>query len=112
MSFSFAEKLNVHLEPDNRPKRAAFKEFLKDPLFVPRFDVSLRYEREIALQRLKRVAEGGFISVYDFEKNPLNVFAAHEICGMVDGSFTTKMTVQFNLFGGIFEPFDTSSTWK
>ncbi|KAJ3273979.1 hypothetical protein HDV01_003649 [Terramyces sp. JEL0728] len=76
-------KLNKHLEPDNREKRQQFKEFLRDPIFIPRYDASLRYEREIALERLKRVAD-----------------AAHEVCGNVEGSFTTKMTVQFNLFGG------------
>lgn len=36
----------------------------------------------------------------DFERNPLNVFAAHETAGLIDGSMATKMTVQFNLFGG------------
>ncbi|KAJ2998718.1 hypothetical protein HDV02_004163 [Globomyces sp. JEL0801] len=92
--------LNKHLEPDNREKRQAFKSFLKDPIFIPRFDISLRFEREIALERLKRVADAGFISVFDFEKNPLNILAAHEVCGFVEGSFTTKMTVQWNLFGG------------
>ncbi|KAI8910834.1 acyl-CoA dehydrogenase/oxidase [Gorgonomyces haynaldii] len=92
--------LNRLLEDDNREKRQAFKNYAKDPIFIPRYDVSLRYEREIALERLKRVADNGFISVFDFERNPLNVFAAHEVAGMIDGSFTTKMTVQFNLFGG------------
>ncbi|KAI8929110.1 acyl-CoA dehydrogenase/oxidase [Entophlyctis helioformis] len=95
-----AERLNALLENDNRDKRARFKEFLKDPLFVPRFNVPLAAERDIALERLKRIADAGFISVFDFETNPLNIFAAHEISGMVDGSFTTKMTVQWNLFGG------------
>ena len=66
---------------------------------------------------------------FDFELNPLNVFAgafslhfgrharatpsvkapptdslvlhtAHEVAGMIDSSFTTKMTVQYNLFAG------------
>jgi acyl-CoA oxidase len=46
------------------------------------------------------IAKPGYISVYDFEKNPLNIFAAHEVAGMIEGSFTTKMTVQWNLFGG------------
>ncbi|KAJ3366785.1 hypothetical protein GGF32_003429 [Allomyces javanicus] len=88
------------LEHDNHATRARFREFLKDPLYTPRFNVTLRYEREIALERLKHIADNGFISVFDFEKNPLNVFAAHELSGMVDGSCTTKMTVQWNLFGG------------
>ena len=80
-------KLNALLEPDNREKRQAFKKFLADPVFIPRFDVSLRSEREIALERLKKIAEAGFISVFDFERNPLNVFAAHEVSGMVDGRY-------------------------
>ena len=33
--------------------------------------------------------------------NPLNIFAAHEITGFVDPSVATKMTVHFNLFGGV-----------
>ncbi|KAJ3050285.1 hypothetical protein HK097_008754 [Rhizophlyctis rosea] len=101
MSFDPA-RLTYILEDDNQEKRARFKQFYADnlPLYLPRYDVTLRYEREIALERLKRVAEHGFISVFDFEQNPLNVFAAHEVSGMVDGSFTTKMTVQWNLFGG------------
>jgi len=28
------------------------------------------------------------------------VFANHEMAGYVDGSFATKLTVQYNLFGG------------
>ena len=42
----------------------------------------------------------GFISVLDFDNNPLNVFAAHELAAIVDPAMATKMTVQFNLFGG------------
>lgn len=38
--------------------------------------------------------------MYDFQNNPLNVFANHEMAGFVDGSFATKLTVQLNLFGG------------
>ncbi|KAI3654214.1 hypothetical protein MP228_000933 [Amoeboaphelidium protococcarum] len=98
---SFDVKQLQHLlDHDNHEKREAFKEFVKDPLFIPRFDVSLRYERELALERLKRICEAGYISVTDFEQNPLNVFAAHETAGLIDGSMATKMTVQFNLFGG------------
>ena len=67
--------LNQLLENDNIEKRAKLKAYFKDSLFVPRFDVSLRYEREIALERLRRVADAGYISVFDFERNPLNVFA-------------------------------------
>ena len=47
----------------------------------------------IALKRLKAVCDAGFISVLDFETNPLKVFAAHELAVM-DPSMGTKMTVQ------------------
>ncbi|KAJ3085618.1 hypothetical protein HK102_013990 [Quaeritorhiza haematococci] len=99
MPFS-ADRLNALLEPDNRQKREAFKNSFKDPIFVPRFNVSLSYEREVALERLKKIVEGGFISVFDFETNPLNIFAAHEVSGMIEGSMATKLTVNWNLYGG------------
>lgn len=44
--------------------------------------------------------ENGHVNVFDFETNPLNIFASHEVGGLIDGSMATKMTVQFNLFGG------------
>ena len=60
----------------------------------------MRYEREVAYDRLKRIIENKFISIFDFERNPLNIFAVHEVAGLVDGSMATKLTVLFNLFGG------------
>jgi acyl-CoA oxidase len=36
----------------------------------------------------------------DFVNNPLRIFASHELAGTIDGSMATKLTVQFNLFGG------------
>ncbi|CAJ0761701.1 23876_t:CDS:2 [Entrophospora sp. SA101] len=89
------------LANDNHENRKAMINFMaSDPIYIPRYNVSLEFERELALQRLKKLADQKFISVLDFEKNPLNIFAAHEIAGMVDGSMGTKMTVQWNLFGG------------
>lgn len=54
----------------------------------------------MALERLKVVAKNKVFSVFDFHKNPLNVFANHESAALVDGSMCTKLTVQLNLFGG------------
>merc|ERR1712012_1498132 len=88
-----------HLLHDNHEMRDQFREFIKQPLFQPRFDLTLEEEREVALQRLKAVCDAGFISVLDFRNNPLNVFAAHELA-VIDPAMGTKMTVQFNLFGG------------
>ena len=30
----------------------------------------------------------------------MRIFAAHELAAIIDPAMTTKMTVQFNLFGG------------
>jgi acyl-CoA oxidase len=55
----------------------------------------------VALLRLQALCRAGFISVLDFRSNPLRIFSAHECAAMCgDGSLGTKMTVQFNLFGG------------
>ena len=40
------------------------------------------------------------VSVKDFFTDPKNIFLAHEMISQVDGSTVTKLTVQFNLFGG------------
>lgn len=70
-------------------------------MFSRQYDIDLREERRVALQRLESLCRAGFISVTDFRTNPLRIFAAHEVAAMCgDGSLGTKMTVQFNLFGG------------
>ena len=95
------QELQRLLEHDNHAHRTAMKNFMQaNDLFVPRYDIDLRAERELAYQRLKALCEAGFISVSDFRNNPMRIFAAHEVAGLADGSMATKMTVQFNLFGG------------
>ena len=80
--------------------RAKWREFTKDPLFLPRYDMPLPEAKDLALRRLQKVASHKVFSVFDFLKNPLNVFANHEMAGLVDGNLATKLTVQLNLFGG------------
>ena len=80
--------------------REKWRSFTKDALFIPRYDLSLAEAKELALRRLQRVAENQVFSVFDFLKDPLNVFANHEMAGLVDGNLATKLTVQLNLFGG------------
>lgn len=95
-----AEQLQRLLEHDNWETRAKLKELTKQAIFIPRYDMDLRDERELALQRLRILCHSGLFSILDFRHNPLNIFAAHEIAGFCDPSMATKMTVQFNLFGG------------
>ncbi|DBA83512.1 hypothetical protein WJX79_008785 [Trebouxia sp. C0005] len=94
------EQLQRLLEHDNWETRAKLKELTKQAIFIPRYDMDLRDERELALQRLRILCHSGLFSILDFRHNPLNIFAAHEIAGFCDPSMATKMTVQFNLFGG------------
>ena len=89
------------LDHDNHEKREKFRKILsEDPLMKPKYNISVDEERDLALKRLKKLCDQGFISVLDFRHNPLWIFAAHELAAVVDGSMATKMTVQFNLFGG------------
>merc|ERR1719480_636824 len=87
------------LDHDNIEMRDKFREFLAQDLFKPRYNLTLDEERELALKRLKAICDAGFISVLDFVNNPLKIFAAHELA-VIDPAMGTKMTVQFNLFGG------------
>ena len=70
------------------------RKFISDKVMTPRYNISLEEEREIALQRLKRICDAGFISVLDFNTNPLKIFAAHELAAVIDPAMTVKMTVQ------------------
>ena len=87
------------LDHDNIEMRDKFREFLAQDLYKPRYNLTLDEERELALKRLKAICDAGFISVLDFVNNPLKIFAAHELA-VIDPAMGTKMTVQFNLFGG------------
>lgn len=88
------------LDHHNHDTREGLRELFKMPIFTPKYNMSLEEERQLAYDRLKTICDSGLFSVKDFWTNPRNIFAAHEITGMVDPSTTTKLTVQFNLFGG------------
>lgn len=113
------------VDADQHELRAELREFLKDELFVGRYNLTLAAERSLATRRLKKLCErpGRFVSIRDFETDPRRVFAVHELTCMVDGSFATKgasvarrgwcrlaaapatdvrstVTVNFNLAGG------------
>ena len=74
--------------------RSNFRNFISEPVMVPRYNISLAEERDLALRRLQRICDNKFISVLDFWNNPLRIFAAHELAAIIDPAMTTKMTVQ------------------
>ena len=88
------------LDHDNHGMRQRLKDFMRSPLFQPRYNQSIAEERTLAYQRLRAVCAEGLFSVKDFGSNPHRIFAAHEVLGFADGAMATKATVQFNLFGG------------
>ena len=92
-----ATELQKLLDHDNYENRARLKELMRDPLFTPRWNISLEEERELALERLRRLCHSGSFSIKDFRSNPLNIFAAHECAALSDVSMATKMTVQFDI---------------
>ncbi|CAH3018406.1 unnamed protein product [Porites evermanni] len=94
-------KMTRLLDHDNHEKKEKFRKILsEDTLMTPKYNITVDEERELALKRLKKLCDQGFISVLDFKNNPLWIFSAHELVAVVDASMATKMTVQFNLFGG------------
>jgi len=88
------------LDDHNHDTRAGLKELFRHPMFTPRYTMTLDEERDMAYDRVKAVCSSNLVSVKDFWTNPRNIFAMHESAGLCDGSMSTKLTVQFNLFGG------------
>lgn len=105
-------KVQHMLDWQNHDLRKKIKDFMNQDLFVPKFDISTAEERDAALKKLKAVCSQGFFSVRDFKTNPDKIFAAHEMVGLADGSAATKLTVQFNLFGGTVFKLGTERHYK
>eukprot|EP01068_Selenidium_serpulae_P000161 Selendium_serpulae@DN10249_c0_g1_i1.p1 len=102
ISASALSQLQHILENDNHETRRRIWGMIRADLnlFSPKFDLPRSTEREVAYRQLKRICEKKLISVNDFDSNPSNIFTVHEVIAMIDRSTATKMTVQFNLFGG------------
>lgn len=105
------KKLRQVLENDNHDYREKLKLLFSDPLFIPRLDLSLKEQRDLAYKRLFKLFQSGLVDLLDFERDPRRIFALHEVCSMVDGSFVTKLTVQVNLFGGTVIKFANRDRW-
>ena len=94
------KEMKTLLDHDNHEMRDSCRQFLSGDLMKPEYNISIDRERDLALTRLQAMCDNDYISVLDFRNNPLKIFAAHELSAIVDPAMTTKMTVQFNLFGG------------
>ena len=77
------------LDNHNHDTRTGLKDLFRDPLYIPRYQLTLDEERDLAYSRLKKLCDTGLVSVRDFWTNPRNIFAAHELAGMCDGALAT-----------------------
>ncbi len=85
---------------DKPEKRAKWHALLSEPEFDLKFDMPLDEMRSRAYSQIKKVSEANLVSIFDFQRDPKNIFTAHEMLGNINGNLATKFTVQFNLFGG------------
>ncbi len=105
------KRLNAILENDNHEFREKLKLLFSDPIYTPRLDISQNEQKELAYKRLRKLFQAGLVNLYDFEKDPRRIFALHDVCALIDGSFVTKLTVQANLFGGTLLKFANRERW-
>jgi acyl-CoA oxidase len=63
----------------NQDTREKLYKLVKDPLFTPIYDISIRNQKELAQQRLKKISEAKLVSVRDFKRDPENIFTMHEL---------------------------------
>jgi len=94
------KELQHFTEADNHEKRQKLRDLLSTETFTPEYNIPLEKERQNTYDRLNTICKNNMISVQDFKTNPHWIFAAHELAAIVDPDMATKMTVQFNLFGG------------
>jgi acyl-CoA oxidase len=78
---------------DNLEKRNKWFELMKNPIFTPKYMLTLDQQRELAMQRIQVVSDAKLFSIFDFENDPINIFTAHEMLGQMDGGLATKFTV-------------------
>mgnify|MGYP002630729536 CR=1 FL=1 len=98
---SAANYLKDILFGDDLSKRQKWIDLVENnPIFNPKYNMTLEEERDIAYKRIKTVADAKLFSIFDFQNDPVNLFTAHEHLAQIDPSLSTKFTVQFNLFGG------------
>jgi acyl-CoA oxidase len=88
------------LDPSNRSTRQQMLLTARDPLFIPRYSISLARYQELTHQRLKFMAALGLFSPFDQKTNPTNLFTAIEALAVIDISLAVKCSMQFNLFAG------------
>ena len=106
---SLSSIIDYSLNSTNKETREKFSEIVKDPLFTPIYDISIRNQKELAQKRLKKIADCKLVSVRDFKKDPENIFTMHEL---VRNYFYKKIKYIFYPLKNIFPTTQTISSPK
>ena len=88
-----AETLRKMLFNDKQEKYEKWSKLMEDPVFAPKFDMPLSAMRDRSYAQIKRVCDEKLFSIFDFENDKKNLFTAHEMLGVMNGSLATKFTV-------------------
>jgi hypothetical protein len=76
----FSRQIANVLSPNMNTREKLTKLFESEKeLFWPIFDLSLKGQKEMSQERLKRVLKEKLVSVFDFESDPNNIFTYHEM---------------------------------
>lgn len=101
MDNKLSTSISVAINSVNKSTRESILQLGNDPLFTPVYDISIRKQKDLSFERLKKLcSHKGLFSVKNFRTDPENIFTMHEMLSYIDASLATKFTVQFNLFGG------------
>ena len=87
------------------------KEFMRDPMFIPQFNISVDEERALALKRLQAICSKGFFSVRDFKtvRQQLPATAASSSRWTDGGSQSAHCTLMLRALASIFRILTRSS---
>lgn len=84
MADQLKDIFDKHLNSLNVSTRNKILDLVKDdPIFVPKFDVSIREQKVIAQERLKKICDLKTVSITDFLKDPENIFTTHEVVKLI-----------------------------
>ena len=76
----FSRQVANVLSPNMNTRQKLTKLFNDEKeLFWPIFDLSLKGQKYMSQERLKRVLKEKLVSVFDFESDPNNIFTYHEM---------------------------------
>ncbi|KAM9958911.1 hypothetical protein ACTFIW_012501 [Dictyostelium discoideum] len=96
------QELSEYLEaaPDHiKVAKKKLQEIVKDPIFLPKYNMNVQQWRELTLQRAMIIIKAGAISLAEFNRDPMKYLVSMEMLNLVDPSLSVKLGVHFSLFG-------------